>query len=880
MRVYELAKKLGMESRELIPELKRMEVVVASHSSTLDEPTVQKVLGTLMPKSESARKGTRRRDGAGVVPGPEEQITKPAKSFKGPRVSEDQGSIGREALKTQSAAPGRVVEPPKPEKRRILIKRKRTEEELAAEALAGPGLSPSDGVQSAPGPMPQAADLGKTALAPEGAPLASPGGLPLSGLPAAPPSAPVNQAGPPPVPSAPAQVAMPLESRLGRDQKRKGGGLEPMVGEATALKDKLKKTKKLGWAKEYDETKFREDATRWQDLRAIPVHRREDRSRRSQPSSVAEITKPRKKVIRLTAGLTVKEFAELVGRRPGEIIRQLMESGQVRTLNQPMEAEAAVLIAEGMGLNLEVPTEKQGEDLLAEATQLLETENLEPRPPVVTIMGHVDHGKTSLLDAIRQTKVTEQEAGGITQHIGAYTVQVGDRRVTFLDTPGHEAFTAMRARGAKVTDIVVLVVAADDGVMPQTVEAINHATAGNVPLIVAINKIDKPGINTDRVKHALAEHNLIPEAWGGQTIVVEVSAKQKTGIETLLEMILLQSEVLELKADPDRQARGAVIEARLDRGRGPVATVLVQNGTLKVGDAFVVGTFSGRVRALLSDTGSKVSAAWPSEPVEVVGLPGVPAAGDQFVVVGDERVAREVAQARLQKQRTAALATGMPRVSLEDLYARIKEGEVKELMVVIKSDVHGSAEALTEAVEKLSGSAVKLRVIHRGVGGITETDVLLASSSGAIIIGFNIRPEPKALALAEKQGVDIRLYQVIYDAVADIKAAMEGLLEPILKERILGRAEVRQVFPIPKVGAIAGCYVLEGTMMRASAGVRVVRDHVSVYEGKLGSLRRFKDDVREVQQGYECGIGVENFNDVKVGDILEVYVHDKFTAKL
>ncbi len=378
----------------------------------------------------------------------------------------------------------------------------------------------------------------------------------------------------------------------------------------------------------------------------------------------------------------------------------------------------------------------------------------------------------------------------------------------------------------------------------------------------------------------MAEHNLIPESWGGQTIFAEVSAKQKIGLESLLEMILLQSEVLELKADPARPARGAVVEAKLDRGRGPVATVLVQGGTLKVGDAFVVGTFSGRVRALVSDKGEKVSEAGPSTPVEVIGLPGVPAAGDPFIVVQDERVAREIAESRQQKQRSADLAAGSTRVSLDDLFSRIKEGEVKELALVIKSDVQGSAEALSEAVEKLSTPAVKLRVIHQGVGGITETDVLLASASRAIIIGFNIRPEPKAAALAEREGVDVRLYTIIYDAIADIKAAMEGLLEPTLKERVLGRAEVRQVFSIPKIGVIGGCYVIDGTISRASAGVRVIRDHAMVYEGRLGSLRRFKDDVREVQQGYECGIGVENFGDLKVGDVLEVYVVDKVATKL
>jgi translation initiation factor IF-2 len=556
-----------------------------------------------------------------------------------------------------------------------------------------------------------------------------------------------------------------------------------------------------------------------------------------------------------------------------------MDMGQMLTFHQPMNLDAASIFAEESGVKVEISVEKVGDELLQDVVEAGGDERPEHRPPVVTIMGHVDHGKTSLLDAIRQTNVAEGEAGGITQHIGAYTVSVRGKQVTFLDTPGHEAFTAMRARGAKVTDIVILVVAADDGVMPQTIEAIHHAKAAGVPLIVAMNKIDKPTANPDRVKNALSEHGLISEAWGGDTIMVEVSAKQKTGLDTLLEMILLQAEVLELKADPRRQAKGTVIEAKIERGRGPVATVLVQSGTLRVGDAYVVGAFSGRVRALINDRGEKAQQAGPSIPVEVIGLPGVPSAGDVFHVVSNERVAREIAEERAQKRRAAEL-TGPAKVSLDDLFAKIQEGSVKELAIVIKADVQGSSEALAGAVEKLSTDAVKLRVIHNGVGGVMESDVLLAAASRAIIIGFNIRPEPKATALADQQGVDIRLYTIIYDAIADIKAAMEGLLEPTLKERVLGRAEVRQVFTIPKIGAVAGSYVIDGTISRSSAGVRVIRDNVVVYQGKLASLRRFKDDAREVQQGYECGISIENFNDVKSGDILEAYAIDKIATKL
>jgi len=885
MRVYELAKKLGMENRDLIPKLKQMDIAVASHSSALDEAAVQKALDTLSPSAKLTREGGGEREQAGTAPVKRDEVKKTSKLQKAAVAVHETSKSG-----SQKLASVILEEPPKPDKRRMLIKRRKTEEELEAEAgglAAAPlKLTPQEVVQASIAPP--ADTLVSAPPLTEAPPSGPPSVFPSVERPVAPRESPLREAGPKgspdplaPAPHAPSVLPQPVrESDERRPDKKKGGPLELAAGEVTGLRDKLKKLRKPGRTRDDEEIKFREDAARWQDLRAIPVHRREDRSRHLQPSSVAEITKPRKKVIKLTAGLTVKEFAELVGQRPADIIRKLMETGQMLTLNQPINPDAALLIAEGLSLKAEVSTEKEGDELLEEAAEWAGEEQLEHRSPVVTIMGHVDHGKTSLLDAIRQTKVTEQEAGGITQHIGAYTVQVHGKQVTFLDTPGHEAFTAMRARGAKITDIVVLVVAADDGVMPQTVEAINHAVAANVPIIVAINKIDKPGANSERVKHSLAEHNLIPEAWGGQTIFVEVSAKQKLGLDSLLEMILLQAEVLELKADSRRLAKGAVVEAKLDRGRGPVATVLVQTGTLRVGDAFVVGTFSGRVRALITDTGRKVSEAGPSMPVEVIGLLGVPAAGEPFVVVNDERVARDIAQARLSKHRGAELAAGTTRVTLDDLYARIKEGEVKELALVIKSDVQGSAEAVSEAVEKLSTPAVKLRVIHSGVGGITETDVLLASASGAIIIGFNIRPEPKAAALAEHEGVDVRLYTIIYDAIADIKAAMEGLLEPTLKERALGRAEVRKVFTIPRAGVIAGSYVLDGTISRASAGVRVVRDHVIVYEGRLGSLRRFKDDVREVQQGYECGIGIENFNDLKIGDVLEVYVFDKVAAKL
>jgi translation initiation factor IF-2 len=500
------------------------------------------------------------------------------------------------------------------------------------------------------------------------------------------------------------------------------------------------------------------------------------------------------------------------------------------------------------------------------------------RPPVVTIMGHVDHGKTSLLDAIRETNVIAGEAGGITQHIGAYDVELNGRKITFLDTPGHEAFTAMRARGARVTDIVVLVVAADDGVMPQTREAINHSRAAGVPMIIAINKIDKPDAKPERVKQELMEFGLVSEEWGGDTIFVEVSAKKRTNIPDLLEMVLLQADVLELKANPDKLARGTIVEAKLDKGRGPVATVLVQEGTLKIGDYFVAGVQSGRVRAMQNYRGDKVITAGPSMPVEVIGFTGVPDAGDTFVSLTDEKQAKEIANHRQQKLRETELAKHT-KLSLEQLYEKIQKGEVKDLNVIVKADVQGSVEAVSESLRKLSTAAIRLNVLHASVGAITETDVNLASASNAIILGFNVRPEVKSQAHAEKEGVDIRLYNIIYDAVDDIKKAMEGLLEPTLREKHLGRAEIRDIFSVPKIGMVSGSYVLDGKMLR-NAQVRLLRDNVVIYQGKMSSLRRFKDDVKEVATGYECGIGLENYNDLKIGDIIEAFEMEKVAGVL
>jgi translation initiation factor IF-2 len=587
------------------------------------------------------------------------------------------------------------------------------------------------------------------------------------------------------------------------------------------------------------------------------------------------VPKPIKRIIRIAEVIAVAELAKRMGVKGADLIKKLMDLGVFVNINQMIDADVASLVASEFGYEVE-KTSLEHQELLERKEDL--PEQLGPRPPVVTVMGHVDHGKTMLLDAIRKTHVVDGEAGGITQHIGAYDVALENGRVVFIDTPGHEAFTAMRARGAQVTDIVVLVVAADDGVMPQTKEAIDHARAAKVPIVVAINKMDKPNVNPEKVKKDLSEYGLIPEKWGGTTLFAEVSAKQKMGIKELLELILLQAEVLELKANPDKPARGTIVEAKLDKGRGPVATVLVQEGTLKSGDPFVAGAHHGRVRTMLDDRGQKVEQAGPSTPVEVVGFDDVPAAGETFIVVSEERVAKQISLYRQGKEREKELSK-LSKVSLEELYNQIKKGEVKELNVVIKADVQGSIEAVKEALRKLSTEAVKVNVIHDAVGGITETDVNLASASNAIIIGFNVRAVPKAQALAEEENVDIRNYSIIYDAVEDVKKALEGLLEPTYKEHLLGRAQVIQVFNIRKVGIIAGSLIIDGKVVRGSRA-RLLRDNVVVYDGRIASLRRFKDDMKDCSQGLECGIWIENYSDVKLGDVIESYEMEEVRPRL
>lgn len=846
MRIFELAKKLGVGSKELLVVVHDLGIKASNHMSSVDEADVRVITNKVIGKKDTPSKK--------AEPASHPQKEKPKASLIPKGVAEEK---------------------PLEKKPRMLLKKKIKLEEPVLETVEGSPLSATEPVHAQWNAPP---DSSRTMTSVEGI-----------------------------FRDETAQTPQVREETLSKETKKDAGSsLKPGLSPATVsvgkpeektkkktaeeellyqqenlakAKDKFKKVKKAKWEKDEAILNIPSETREWQDFK--PIHKRDDRGRSgrklAQPAAVIEITKPRRKVIKLTEGTTVKEFAELTGMKGATVIGKLMEMGAMANLNQPMNLDAASLIAEGQGIKIEVVHEKTDEEKLKRQED--RAENLQPRPPVVTIMGHVDHGKTSLLDAIRETKVTEGEAGGITQHIGAYIVQVGEKKICFLDTPGHEAFTAMRARGAKVTDIVVLVVAADDGVMPQTVEAINHAQAAGVPIIVAINKIDKPEANVEKIKNSLAEYQLISEAWGGQTIFVEVSAKKKIGLDTLLEMILLQAEVLELKADPNKLGRGTIIEAKLDKGRGPVATVLISEGKIQIGDVFVTGSYSGKIRALINDRGQNVKESGPSCPVEVIGLEGVPAAGDSFVIVKDEKVAREIAASRALKQRVSEIGQGR-KVTLDDLFSQIKEGDVKELRLVIKGDVQGSVEALRESLYKLTTPAVKVVVIHSGVGGITESDVLLASASNALIIGFNVTADTKGNQLAEREKVDIRFYNIIYNAVADVKAAMEGLLEPTLKERSLGKAEVRQIFSVPKIGVIGGCYVIEGVIARSALGVRLIRDGVVVYDGKLGSLRRFKDDVKDVQTGYECGIGIENFNDLKIGDIIEAYTIDKIAGKL
>ena len=588
-----------------------------------------------------------------------------------------------------------------------------------------------------------------------------------------------------------------------------------------------------------------------------------------------QLERIKKTPVTVTVGdeITVGELAAALKKTAAEVIKELMKLGMMATVNQVIDYDTAEIVVTEMGAKIERAVVVTIEEQIMDDTEDT-AENLKPRDPVVVVMGHVDHGKTSLLDAIRNTAVTDTEAGGITQHIGAYRVNCKGHDITFLDTPGHAAFTAMRQRGAMATDIAILVVAADDGIMPQTIEAINHAKAADVQIIVAINKMDKPEANPDRVLQQLTEHSLVPEKWGGDVICVPVSAKTHDGIDDLLESVLLVAEMLELKANPDRRAKGVVIEARLDKGRGPVATLLVQNGTLRTGDIIVAGTSVGRVRVMSNENGRVIKEAGPSVPAEITGLTETPAAGDTFDAVSDERLARQLVEQRKQKAKEEVF-NAKQKVTLDNLFSQLNEGELKELNIIVRADVQGSVEAVRQSLEKLSNDEVRVKVIHGGVGAVNESDVMLAQTSGAIIVGFNVRPDAVAKAAAERDGVDMRMYRVIYDCIEEIEAAMKGMLAPKFRENILGTVEVRNTYKISNVGTIAGCYVTDGKVTRACQ-IRIVRDGIVIAEDKIDSLRRFKDDVKEVAQGYECGIGLEKFSDIKEGDIFEAFVMEEY----
>ena len=872
-RVHELAKELGLENKDLIAHLERLGITVKSHASTLEDHEIERVKEDLQGTSprqivEERIKTTviRRRavrqpvEAAVAEEALEEKEEKPAAEKAAPEVSE----IKKAKEEKSDAVTAAVVEKEaKPAEEAV------KPAEAPAATLPGKEIPGSEPVGEAKPAQPASVVI---PVKPKQPPII---------LPVRPPIMSRHKiTRPDEKKEAPAKafakpgemiVTPPPEKIIKREfekPKKKGKGpVEVFIGDEKEVPRRKilekKIEKKLKRADDDRDVVF----SKWrEEKKAAPVRMKK-----------TEITVPKaiKRRIRVGETITTGELAKRMGVKAGEVINKLMGMGVMATINQSIDFDIATLVASEFSFQVE-KAELEFEDTLLKQPQGSE-ENLKPRAPIVTIMGHVDHGKTSLLDAIRQTHVIDGEAGGITQAIGAYHVHINGRDIVFLDTPGHEAFTAMRARGAQVTDIVVLVVAADDGVMDQTIEAINHSKVAGVPIIVAINKIDKPGADPEKIKQALTEHGLLSEQWGGDTIFSEVSAKKKTGIEELLEMILLQADVLELKADPDLSARGIIIEAKLDRGRGPVATVLIQQGTLREGDAFVSKTESGRVRAMINDQGRRVKEAGPAMPVEVIGFSSVPQTGAEFICVEDEKKARNIADYWIRKTREKELSASS-KITLEQLYQKIKEG-AKDLNVIIKADVQGSIEAISDALHKLSTEDVQLKTIHSSTGAISETDVMLASASNAIIIGFNVRPDARVSELAAQEGVEIKLYDIIYNVIADVRAAMEGLLEPEYKEVVQGRAEVRELFKVPKVGIIAGCHVTDGKITR-TAGIKLVRDSVAVFDGKVLSLKRFKDDAREVLAGFDCGIGIEGYNDIHVGDVIESYIMETLERKL
>lgn len=907
VRIYDLAKEFGLKSKELADKLVAMGFPITSHSSSVEDDMAADIRKKLKSaavasvpegriemrnRPEPAAKGTtviRRRSRAD-----KEEAAKKQEEAEALALEEEIQSLQarlQQAAQEQPVAEETAIEPPaEPDAEPKVEETAASQEPVPSETVTEqPALAEEGEVDVVP---PDTIDAGQQEDQ-AGAAVSIPGTA-ADESPGKPKQLakvvgrvviPVPEKRVKPVAKKPVRPARslpgeaPVEAPVVKDDARvdKGKKKAKRVVAIQSDDDELGKKGVKGQKKVKGRIEFTPDGD-VEFMRPRKGKKKKDAAKKElQMQQIAE-TKAIKKRIKVVSTISVGDLAKRMGIKASEVIAALMRLGVLATLNQALDVDTAALVAADFGYEVE---QAMTEELELEAFQEQEVEmggEAQPRPPVVTVMGHVDHGKTSILDAIRKTDVAAGEAGGITQHIGAYHVQAPSGDLTFVDTPGHAAFTEMRSRGAKVTDIVVLVVAADDGVMDQTKEAIAHSKAADVPIVVAVNKIDKDNADPDRVKRELSDFGLIPEAWGGTTIFCETSAKKGVGIEELLESIQLQAEILELRADPTRRAKGTVIEAQLHKGRGPVATVLVQEGTLRPGDNFVAGIYSGKVRMLINERGEQVQEAGPSIPVEVQGLSGVPQAGDEFVVLTDEKMAKSVASARQLKARETELASAS-KVSLENLFEKMAEQDVKELRVILRADVQGTLQAFGQAAENLSTKAIRVRSLHEGTGSITENDIHLAAASDAIIIGFNVRPTVKVKELAEREGVDVRSYDVIYHALEDIEKAMKGMLEPTFEERVIGTADVRETFQVPKVGTIAGCSVIAGKIER-NARVRVLREGVVVYTGRISSLRRFKDDVKEVLTGFECGIGVENFNDIKIGDNLEAFVLDEVEAIL
>ncbi len=896
MRVHELAKEFDMTSKELLDRLAEMKIPAKSHASILQDAYVQKVRKNLEPEIKQRAGKLEDEEAKKLADEKAKEAERKAEEKAERRAAVEKEREAREAERARREAKAHKKEGSAPAKRKISSspfeslasqierERERVEREAAeareraAAAARAAEVAKKQAVEEALHNRKHSKSAAPAKKhTPKAAPVSS--GSNFSSL--------LDQINNERERLQHQKQEAAAAKKNGRDNNRKGKknhrkGFEPSVPELentnndapaedryaqmAVQAEKLQRDKVLAEARaaveaaSHDGQGRRKKRKEKREAEARERAEQEALEKGLDPSLVLDDS-----VVEIPQGSTVAQFAELVEASPNDVIKRLFLLGSPLTLTQTMSDDLIELIADDLGRKVRVVSPEEEFAVVYHDSE----EDLKPRPPIVTVMGHVDHGKTSLLDAIRQTGVAQSEAGGITQHIGASVVNINGRQITFIDTPGHEAFTAMRARGAQVTDVIVLVVAADDGVMPQTVEAINHAKAADVPIVVAVNKIDKPGATPDRVRQELTEYGIIPEEWGGQNMFVDISAKKRLHIDDLLETILLQADVLELKANPDAPASGFVIEANLDKGRGPVATMLINRGTLHPGDVVVAGTSYGKVRALIDPRGNHVDSAKPADPVEILGLNSVPTAGDEFRVFEDERDARRLAEERALRARLAK-QEARSHMNLDDLFSRIEEGKTTDLNLVVKADVQGSIEALRDAFSKMDQSEVKINIIHAAVGGITETDVTLAAASDAIIIGFNVRPTGKTREVAEREKVDIRLYRVIYQAIEDINAARVGLLSPDIVEKDTGIAEVRDTFKVPKAGTIAGCYITEGELSRDDK-VRIVRDGTVIYEGNIGSLRRFKDDVKSVARGYECGIGIEGYQDIKVGDAIEGY---------